>query len=257
MIVFAQGDAPHAGVACDAVQHRAVGGRKLHGQVVKHGRSGRPQLGPLHGHGHVGRDPDQPRLVPREILAHAPRQLRPESAAGRGSRSCRLCSPGPGPRSFLRACGHRPSVSAFRQRDRAPGAATRCCPGHRLQPDRLPDARTGRVGGTAGVQRLLAAKLPASVGRVPDRDHDFLRAFLLQGLGDVEGKSIEAAAMAAEAPAVDADHGLPVHRAEVQQDPLAAPRAFHSGGSSNVRRYQSRWSGMSGFITPDSADSIG
>ncbi len=69
---------------------------------------------------------------------------------------------------------------------------------HGLQPDRLPDARTGRVGGAAGVQRLLAAKLPAGVGRVPDRDDDFLRAFLLQGLGDVEREGIEAAAMAAE-----------------------------------------------------------
>ena len=59
--------------------------------------------------------------------------------------------------------------------------------------------------------------------------------------------------MAAEAPAVDEDGGLPVHGPEVQQDPPVAPCLWNE----NVRRYQSLSSGLSGFITPDSADSMG
>ena len=74
---------------------------------------------------------------------------------------------------------------------------------YRLQPDRLPDARARRVGGTAGMQRLLAAKLPACVGRVPDGDDDLLLIHPSSVPGDVEGKRVIAATMATQAPAVE------------------------------------------------------
>src|ERR1035437_7846922 len=63
---------------------------------------------------------------------------------------------------------------------------------HRLQPDRLPDARTGRVKNPLGLARLFAARLVA-LGGVYHRNADFLLAGPLQTVGDVEAEGIRAA----------------------------------------------------------------
>ena len=51
---------------------------------------------------------------------------------------------------------------------------------HRLEPDRLPDAGDGRVQDAVGLEHLLAARLRAGVGRIPDGDDEFLLAALLR-----------------------------------------------------------------------------
>ena len=94
---------------------------------------------------------------------------------------------------------------------------------HGFQPYCLPDTRTGGVGGTAWIQRLLAAKLPALVGRVPDGNNDFLLFLPSQDAGDVERERIISAAMVAETLAVDENRGLPVDRTEVKQDSPTTP----------------------------------
>ena len=47
---------------------------------------------------------------------------------------------------------------------------------HRLHPHRLPDAGDRRVPDAAGLEHLLAARLRAGVGRVPDADDQFVLA---------------------------------------------------------------------------------
>ena len=94
--------------------------------------------------------------------------------------------------------------------------------GHRLQPHRLPDAGGGRVHDAARVQHLLAAGLAA--GSVGSKTSTTISCSPgLQGVGDVEGEIVIAAAVDAELLAVDRDLGLPIHRAEVQQHVPAAP----------------------------------
>ena len=112
-----------------------------------------------------------------------------------------------------------------------------CAARHRLQPHRLPDAGGGRVPDAAGLAHLLAARLRAGVGRVPDRHDHLLLAAGLERVGDVEAEGVVAAAVLADLLAVDPDRRLPVHRAEVQQHAPALPVP---AGTSNVRRYQSR-----------------
>ena len=127
---------------------------------------------------------------------------------------------------------------------------------HRLQPDGLPDAGDRRVQDAARLEHLLAARLGARVGRVPDRDDELLRrrpASDASVMSNVNG--VVAAAVLAELLAVDADGRLPVDRAEVQQHRACPARGLRA--ASNVRRYQSRWSGLTGFITPQRADSTG
>ena len=65
---------------------------------------------------------------------------------------------------------------------------------------------------------------------------------------------VVAAAVLADCFAVDPDRRIPIDGAEVQQRPLASPTPR---GTSNVRRYHSRFASPTFFITPDRADSIG
>ena len=116
------------------------------------------------------------------------------------------------------ADGHRDRLKIGRGRDRQVrhvGARDR------LEPDRLPDAGDGGVPDAARARDLLAARLRAPVGGVPDRDDQLLFAAVLEGLGDVEGERIVASAVLADLRAVDEHLGLPVHGAEVEEQPAS------------------------------------
>ena len=101
--------------------------------------------------------------------------------------------------------------------------------GHGLEPDRLPDARHGRVEDAVRLHDLLAAGDAAVVlvGRVPGPQHDLLLRAPLQEPGDVVSERVVAAAMAPGLAAVDPDRALPVDRAEVKEEAAAAPGLGH------------------------------
>ena len=94
--------------------------------------------------------------------------------------------------------------------------------GHRLQPHRLPDAGDGAVPDGVRVQHLLSARLLTAVGGIPDAHDELLRTIAVHGVGDVEGEGVVAAAMLADPGTVHPDGGVPVHRAEMQQQPAFA-----------------------------------
>src|ERR1039458_7391258 len=79
---------------------------------------------------------------------------------------------------------------------------------HRLEPDRLPDARSGRVKNSLGLARLLAARLVA-LGGVKNRHANFFLARPFQTVGDVEAEGIIAAAMLPDLMTVDEDARVP------------------------------------------------
>ena len=99
--------------------------------------------------------------------------------------------------------------------------------GQRFQPHRLPDAAGWRVPDAARFADLLASRLRAGVGRVPDRNHDFLRVGRLQHSGNVEAESVVSAAMAADLPAIDENRGLLIHRAKAQNHTFLGPALGH------------------------------
>ena len=72
------------------------------------------------------------------------------------------------------------------------------------------------------MQYLLTARLFAAVGGVPDADDELLRAVAVHGVGDVEGERVVAAAVFADLRSVHPHGGVPVHGAEVQQQPAVA-----------------------------------
>ena len=92
---------------------------------------------------------------------------------------------------------------------------------HRLEPDRLPDPRDGRVPDAARVEHLLAPRLRPFVGRIPHPDDQLLRRGVGQRVGDVERERIVPAAMLAGDPSVHGHQRLPIDRAEVQQQTIA------------------------------------
>ena len=89
---------------------------------------------------------------------------------------------------------------------------------HLLEPDRLPDAGDGRVVDALRLQHLLAARLLAGVRRIADRDDQLLLAGAgLQRVGDVDGERVVAALVLATCLPLTKTDGLPVHRAEMEQ----------------------------------------
>ncbi len=96
--------------------------------------------------------------------------------------------------------------------------------GHRLHPDRLPDAGGRCVPDAAGVQALLAERRVLAgcrVGGVVDADDQFLGAAGLQGVGDVGAELVVAALVRGDLDAVDVHLRAPVDGAEVELEPLA------------------------------------
>ena len=122
---------------------------------------------------------------------------------------------------------------------------------HRFEPCGLPDAGYRRVHDALRLEHLLAPRLVARVGRIRYRDDEFILAFL-QCVGDVERKRIVAARVLADFLAVDPHGALPIDGAEVEQ---AAVRHRSTSARVKLRRYHSRSSGRTGFMTPLSADS--
>ena len=94
----------------------------------------------------------------------------------------------------------------------------------RLEPDGLPDAGDGVYQMPLGSSTCLPRGCVPGVGRVPDRDHQFLVAGLFSAsvMSNVNG--IVAAPMRADFCAVHPDRGLPIDRAEMQQHALALGR---------------------------------
>ena len=83
-----------------------------------------------------------------------------------------------------------------------------------------------------GFEHLLAARLQAGVGGIPDGDDELLLLRLrLERVGDVEGERVVAAFVRADGFAVDEDLGAPVDRAEVQQQPRAFRRRRGEGAA--------------------------
>ena len=93
---------------------------------------------------------------------------------------------------------------------------------HCLEPDRLPDARHGRIPDALGFEHLLSAGLRPLVGRIPHAHDQFLIACPLQGRGDIEGERIVAAAMSAHLPSVHEHVRFPVDRSEMQEHSRSA-----------------------------------
>ena len=94
--------------------------------------------------------------------------------------------------------------------------------GHRLHPDRLPDAGDCRVKDDLRIQRLFSSGLPLGIGGIRHRYHQFIVA-RLQRVGYIRRKRRVAAAMLCHFCAVYKHPGLPVHGAEMQKDPAALP----------------------------------
>ena len=92
---------------------------------------------------------------------------------------------------------------------------------HRFQPHRLPYSSNRRVPDTARFLHLLTAGLVAGICRVPYRQNNLLRPRFFQRIGDIESESVVSALMLADLFAVDPHRCVPVHRAKVQQNPLA------------------------------------
>ncbi len=225
LVVFRHGNLAHAKVAFDRVDVFTRGGQ-LHAQMIKMRRVGRPQFrlldrqfdrraglaGSLGDRGFaVGRDDVDGRIGGRA------------RAGNRDRHAGRFCVD-------IRNDGDR-----FDRRFR-----------YWFQPNGLPDAGGGRIEDSAGVRDLLAARLRAGVDRVPSRDDEFLFAVGLEGLGDVEGKVIVAAAMLAQRLPVDPDRRLKVDGSEMEQQPLPVPllvqlkRAADTTGGSAHRPVSSR-----------------
>ncbi len=107
-----------------------------------------------------------------------------------------------------------------------------------LQPHRLPDAGGGRVEDASArmgldvVQPLLADRLAAGLGGVPDGDDDRVGAAPVQQIGDVVREGVVAAVVGRPGlPVVDPHGGAPVARAEVELDAPAVPAGRHHEGA--------------------------
>ena len=94
--------------------------------------------------------------------------------------------------------------------------------GHRLQPDRLPDAAGGGVVDGLRGENLLSLLLPVLVGRIPHGDHQLVFT-CLEGIGDVETERDIAPGMLSDFFSVHGADALPVDRLEMEQDPFARP----------------------------------
>ncbi len=93
--------------------------------------------------------------------------------------------------------------------------------GHRLHPDRLPDARRALVEDAAvGHGALFADRLPRGVGAVGDAHDDLLLAAWRQRVGHVGGEGAVPAGVRGDLLPVDVDRGLVVDGAEVQGEPV-------------------------------------
>ena len=104
-------------------------------------------------------------------------------------------------------------------------------PRNGFQPHGLPDARRGRVHDAAGMQRLLAARLPALVCRIEYAHNQFLRPGSAQIRRDVIVEGRIAPFMNADAFPVHENFRLVIHRAEIQQHLPAVPSGRHGEGA--------------------------
>src|SRR5439155_25694585 len=92
----------------------------------------------------------------------------------------------------------------------------------RLDPHGLPDDGGRGVPDALWLGVLLADGLIAFGGRIPDVDGDGVELAGEVG-GDVESEGVVAAGVLADFLAIDVNRGVPVHRAEIQQDFSAFP----------------------------------
>ncbi|MBA7669410.1 hypothetical protein ES703_77540 [subsurface metagenome] len=98
---------------------------------------------------------------------------------------------------------------------------------HGLDPDRLPNARRGRVHEAFGNDLLFAARLEPLVAGVPHAHDDLLRPRGLQHAGDIDGKRIVTTTVVRCLFAVDPDSCFPINGPEMQQEALARPLPGH------------------------------
>lgn len=98
-----------------------------------------------------------------------------------------------------------------------------CLP-HGFEPHGLPDARRASIDAALALAvALFAPRLQAGTKLVGGMDHQFVVA-VAYAVCDFKGKRGVAAAMLTQEPAIQPDTGMVIHRAEVQQEPLAAQR---------------------------------
>jgi hypothetical protein len=95
--------------------------------------------------------------------------------------------------------------------------------GQKLQPNRLPDTETVGVVATAGVKHELAVHLPARVRRVRDLHDNLLRSAGNKEGSDIETKSVIAAQMGPQFPAVEINRRIPIHRTEMEHETSPFP----------------------------------
>jgi len=199
-LVRTDGNGAEAEIAFNLVDHLAAA-QELDCKVVEVGRGRRPEPGPGNGQPEGGIGGAAPGSDHPGLLECSDGKALMGPCAGDAAGHSDSAGGGIGNNAQLLDAGHR----------------------HRLDPHRPPDARAGGVKDAAGLEHLLAARLGAGIGRIPDRDGDHLFAGVFKGGGDIKGKRVVAAFMIADLNAVDPDLGLPVHRLKMKEDPLLAP----------------------------------
>ena len=93
---------------------------------------------------------------------------------------------------------------------------------NRFKPNGLPNTRDGGVPDAVRIVELLADRLRAFVGGIPNFDDEFLRA-LFDRAGQIDGEGAETALMMSDFDPVEVDVGAPVDGSELQEDFLAVP----------------------------------
>ena len=97
---------------------------------------------------------------------------------------------------------------------------------HLFQPDSLPDTADSRVPDTLWLQHLFAARFVALIGVVRYAHCQFVFP-IMNERGDIQRKRAVAAPVPARLVAVDIYRAGVVHRAEMQQCPLARVEMLH------------------------------